>query len=245
MRFPLPTFAMMTPIEPTSHLDSRPAPPPKWVLWVLVGAVAGLYILGFATTGLTPKLLKDHPLALMALSPRYRNFLLVWNRVDFAPFLVVGVLRLLVSDPVYYLLGRFYGDGAIRWFENAMGGPQSGGQLVRLTEKWFGRFSVPLCAFFAGPIVCVLAGAAGVKPKRFFTLDAIGTIGVVLVLRMFGRLLKSPLNWMVKFNSHNWKWLTVIAVLSTGFFLIKGGRAHKKFSSLGDLEELDRERRED
>ena len=141
---------MMTPIEPSPSLDSRPAPPPKWVLWTLVGTVAGLYILGFATAGLTPKLLKDHPLALMALSPRYRNFLLVWNRVDFAPFLVVGVLRLLVSDPVYYLLGRFYGDGAIRWFENAMGGPQGGGQLVPKCVVEFGQHQV---AFAGGVMV--------------------------------------------------------------------------------------------
>ena len=236
----------MTPIAPaTAATVERPPPPPRWVLWALVGVIAGLYVLGFATASLTPKLLKDHPLGLMALSPRYRNFLLVWNRVDFAPFLVVGVLRLLLSDPIYYLLGRFYGDGAIRWFENAMGGAQSGGQLVRLTEKWFGRFSTPLCAFFAGPIVCVLAGAAGVRPRRFFTLDAMGTIGVVLALRLFGRLLKRPVDWVVRFNSANWRWLTVIAVVGTVVFLVNGGRAHRRFSSLGDLEDLDRESRQD
>jgi membrane protein DedA with SNARE-associated domain len=220
-------------------------PPPKWVLWVLVSCVAGLYILGFVTASLTPKLLKDNPLGLIALSPRYRNFLLTWNRIGVLPFMVVGTLRLLVSDPIYFLLGRFYGDGAIRWFENAMGGPQGGGQLVRITEKWFKKVADVLCMFFAGPIVCVLAGAAGVRPRRFFTLDAMGTVVVVLVLRVFGRVLKSPVDWVTKFNAHYWKWLTAVAIVSTLIFLVNGGRAHKRFGALHDLEELDREARED
>ena len=235
----------MTPLSPSPDTATHRPPPPKWVLWLLVGSVAGLYVLGFVTASLTPKLLKDSPLALIALSPRYRNFLLTWNRIDVLPFVVVGTLRLLVSDPIYFLLGRFYGDGAIRWFENSMGGPEGGGRLVRITEGWFKKVSNLLSAFAAGPIVCVLAGASGMKPRRFFTLDALGTIVVVVVLRLFGRVLKSPVGAVTRFNAHYWKWLTIAAIVSTVIFLVNGGRAHKRLGSITELEELDREARED
>ena len=83
------------------------------------------------------------------------------------------------------------------------------------------------------------------KPRRFFTLDALGTVLVVLTLRLFGRVLKGPVDAVTRFNAHYWKYLTVLAIVSTLIFLVNGGRAHKRMGALTELEELDREARED
>jgi membrane protein DedA with SNARE-associated domain len=226
-----------TPHDRTTAGDERPERPP-WT-WVLVAGVIGLYVLGFTTTALTSKLLKDGRfLELIALSPRYRNYIAGAPRIDFAPYLVVGVLRLLVSDPLYFLIGKYFGDGALRWFENLMGGPEGGGKLITQTEKWWhsggGKVATVLSTFFAGPIICILAGTNKMNPKRFFALDAVGTVIIVLLLRLLAKPLKRPVDWLIKFNGNNWKAITAIAVVFVLVSLLRGGKDYiKNASSLG------------
>ncbi len=223
--------------EPINSIAETPKRP-SWT-WVLIAGVVGLYILGFATTALTSKLLQQGDfLPLIALSPRYRNYIVGAPRIDLVPYLVVGVLRLLVSDPLYFLVGRYFGDGAIRWFERLMGGPNGGGKLVTTTERWFhskdGKVAIVLSAFFAGPLVCILAGSAKMNPKRFFALDAVGTVVIVLVLRLFAKPLKPLMDWLIKFNGRNWKVLTAIAVVFVIFTVVTTGKDYlKNASSLG------------
>jgi membrane protein DedA with SNARE-associated domain len=211
---------------------------PRWTNLLILGAV-GLYVLGFVTTTLTSKLLNDHPLGLIALSPRYRNFILTANRIDIAPFLVVGVLRLLASDPLYYLIGKYFGDSAIRWFTRMLGGAEGGGKLIVKVEKWFNGprrwVAYALSTFFAGPIVCILAGAGKMRARTFFILDAIGTVIVVLVLKLFSEPLDPVVKRIVAFNGKYTKWITIVAVVSVVLSLTLGGKKDglKKASSLG------------
>ncbi len=227
--FPTPIVMSTEPLKP---------PRPKWT-WILIAGVIGLYILGFATTALTSRLLKDQQyLGLIALSPRYRNFLLGASKIPFATFMVVGVARLLVSDPLYFLIGKHFGDGALRWFEKMLGGPDAGGKLIATTEKWFnkagGRVAMVLSAFFAGPIVCILAGATKMNVKKFFVLDFFGTIVVVLLLKLMAKPLQPLVDWLIKANSKYWKYFTVIAVVFVIFSLMRGGKDYvKNASSLG------------
>jgi membrane protein DedA with SNARE-associated domain len=227
--FPTPIVMSTEPLQP---------PRPKWT-WILVAGVIGLYVLGFTTTALTSRLLKEKQyLELIALSPRYRNFLLGASKIAFGKFMVVGVARLLVSDPLYFLIGKHFGDSALRWFEKMMGGAESGGKLIGTTEKWFnkagGRVAMVLSAFFAGPIVCILAGAAKMNAKKFFVLDFFGTIVVVLLLRLLAKPLQPGVDWLINANKKYWKYFTVIAVVFVIFSLMRGGKDYvKNASSLG------------
>ena len=72
-----------------------------------------------------------------------------------------------------------------------------------------------MALFFAGPIICVLAGAARLNPKRFFTLDVIGTVGVVLALRLFSKQIEGPIGSFNRFNANNSKWLLVLTITTT------------------------------
>jgi membrane protein DedA with SNARE-associated domain len=180
---------------------------PTWLGGVLIGCVAALWILGFITGGAAPELLKNHPLTLMALSPRYRWMVIASPKISLVPFMGVGVIRLLASDPIYFMLGWVYGDKALEFFEDAMGKP-----AMESTQRFFVRAGTVMALFFAGPIICVLAGAARLNPKRFFTLDLIGTVAVVAVLRMFSKQIEGPINSFLHFNAKYSRWLLVVTV---------------------------------
>jgi membrane protein DedA with SNARE-associated domain len=189
-------------------LDGRQ--PPTWLGPILVAIVAGLWIMGFATSSLAPKLLKDHPLGLMALNPRYRYMVIGAPRIDALPFYLVGILRLLASDPVYFLLGWVYGEKALGFFEDALGK-----QTMDSTRKFFLKAGTVMALFFAGPIICVFAGAARMNPKKYFTLDIIGTCIIVFALRQFSDAMSGFINGLLRFNDRNAKWLMVITIVTT------------------------------
>ena len=67
----------------------------------------------------------------MGMNARNRNLALVATHVAPVPYYVVGTLRLLVSDPLFYLLGWWYGDGAVRWVENRWDEDRPGAPLGR------------------------------------------------------------------------------------------------------------------
>ena len=191
---------------------------PKWLGGVLIACVAALWILGFATGGAAPELLKNHPLTLMALSPRYRYMVVASPKVDLLPFMGIGVIRLLASDPIYFMLGWVYGDKAIAFFEDALGKP-----AMDSTRNFFVKAGTVMALFFAGPIICVLAGAARLKPKRFFTLDVVGTFCVVLALRVFAKQIEGPINSFLRFNAKYSKWLLVLTVTTTVIIVLRIG----------------------
>ena len=83
-----------------------------------------------------PTLVNDHPLLLIILSPSNRNFVFVADQIDPVSYFVVGTLRLLAPDPLFFLLGRWYGDAAITWMERRT---PTYGQLMRTLERWFAK----------------------------------------------------------------------------------------------------------
>ena len=59
-----------------------------------------------------PTLVDTHPAWLIALNARNRNLILVSNYLDPWTFYGIGIVRLLISDPLFFLLGYWYGDAA-------------------------------------------------------------------------------------------------------------------------------------
>ncbi len=228
----------LTNSSPETVAEPASPPRPKWT-WILIAGVIGLYILGFTTTALTSKLLKDeHFLGLIALSPRYRNYIIGSPRIDLVPYMLVGVGRLLISDPLYFLIGKYFGDSAIRWFERLMGGPEAGGKLIATTERWFhsrnGKTAIVLSTFFAGPIICILAGSTKMNPRKFFSLNAVGTVIVVMLLRIFAEPLKPATDALVRFNGKYWKYFTAAAVVFVLIAVMRSGKDYvKNASTLG------------
>ncbi len=126
------------------------------MLILLVTPIVIITTMGFIASAFTPTLATKHPLLMIALDARNR-FLVLARNVDLVPFVIVAVLRRSFSDPLFYLLGRFYGENALRWLQKKGGA----GDLVPFTEKLFKKAGYPMVFAFPGAIVCALAGQTG------------------------------------------------------------------------------------
>lgn len=187
----------------------QPRRPSRRTLILLVTPIVALIAIGTVANASTSWLVANHPLALIALEARNRNLLLVANQVDLLPFVVVGVVRRMISDPLFFLLGHLYGPDALRWAERRLGG---GERLVALTERGFRRAAGAMVFLFPGALVCVLAGVTGMRPIVFGALNLAGTLVAVLVLRAFAGILESPLERLLAWNERNVGWLTAVLV---------------------------------
>ncbi len=177
------------------------------MLVLLIAPIVVLSTLGTIATALTPTLAANHPLLLIAMDARNRMLILA-REVDLVPFLVVGVLRRSLSDPLFYLLGRFYGESAIRWLEKKGGG----GGLVTLTERIFKRAGYPMVFAFPGAIVCALAGTTGMSPVGFMIANLAGTLTSVIAVRLFSDAVASPVEWLLDFFRRNMVAATTVSV---------------------------------
>ncbi len=167
---------------------NRP-PRVRTLLWPIVAFT----VLGVVGTALTPPLAARHPLLLIAMEARDRNLLLA-RHVGVAVFLVVGSLRRLISDPFFYLLGRYHGRVGVAWLQR-----HGGGRVVAATVRAFRRAAYPMLVVFPGAVVCTLAGDAGVPPAAFGTIVVIRTIVVVLMIRFVGNVFAGPVDATIHF----------------------------------------------
>jgi hypothetical protein len=167
---------------------SRP-PRVRTLLWPIVVFTA----LGAVGTALTPPLAARHPLLLIAMEARDRNLLLA-RHVGVAVFVVVGSLRRLISDPFFYLLGRYHGRVGIAWLQR-----HGGGRVVAATVRAFRRAAYPMLVVFPGAVVCTLAGDAGVPPGAFGAIVVLRTIVVVLMIRFVGNVFGGPVDATIHF----------------------------------------------
>lgn len=199
------------PLPPATGSVPLPAGPDRRVITALVILVVAFWILGTVANALAPTLIADHPLVLVALEPRNRYLLLTASRVDLVPYLVFATFRRIASDPIYFALGHLYGDRAIRWMEDQAG--ERGGRFVRVVERGYRRFSKPAVFLFPGLVVCVLAGATGMRVRTFLVLNLIGTITAITALRLFADQLEPVLLPVTDWIDENQTVLTAVSVV--------------------------------
>lgn len=187
--------------------------------WLLAPVVV-LSIAGYITDILGPKLITEHPLLQMFFNPRNRYLLLAAPQVDAVPYYIVGFIRLILTDPIAYVLGWQYGDSAIRWVEQKMG--DSNG-LIRKIERWFGK-AAPLVILIAPSFNwCVLAGASRMKPKLFVALNITGTIGRLVLFRLAGDAFEDQLESVLDFVQRYQWWLVGLSFVIVAIQVGRGG----------------------
>jgi membrane protein DedA with SNARE-associated domain len=206
--------------------------PSRTKLVLLIGGITVVIVAGTIATLFTPALAAHHPLLLIALDARNRMLVLA-RRVDLVPFVVVSTLRRLASDPLYWLLGYWYGDRAIRWLQKKGGG----GELVVWTERLFAKAAYPMVFLFPGAVVCALAGATGMPFAAFLAVNLAGTIAAVIAVRLSSGLIAAPVDAFLEWVRDNlvpvtvgWIVLTVLAIVLNR--VVSGS----EIPSLGELE---------
>ena len=205
------------------------------MLIVVSTVLIGFVVAGYVGDALAPTLVDTHPLVLMLLNPRVRNLVLITNQLETTTYYVVGTLRLMLSDPLFYLVGFFYGDAAVRWIERKA---PTYGDLLRRVEKYFGRASYPMVAIAPNSYICLFAGAAGMPLAAFFTLNFMGTVVRLYLIRRFGVAFESPIDWVLEFIARYRIPLLVITVGLVVFSIWSEQRqGRSRVQALGHLEE--------
>ena len=179
-------------------------------------------------------LVNEHPAVFIALNPQNRSLALASSGLSALSFYVIGFLRLVGPDPLFFLLGRWYGDAAIRWMERKA---PSYGEMLRYLERGFDKARLPVVAFAPNNPVCLFAGAAGMSVGAFAVANVVGTVIRLVLIRAFSSAFEGPLG-SVKAFIGNYRWpLLVLSFVLVGLTLWsdrKGGR-----SGVGDLARMD------
>jgi membrane protein DedA with SNARE-associated domain len=167
------------------------------IAWLLApfGVVAATSIVA---DWIWPSLINDHPLLLLAMSAKNRFLLLTAPQLGALAFFVVGFARLLLTDPITYVLGRQYGEQALTWIEDKTSTAKPGRSFIRGAERLFER-SAPLVILIApSALWCMLAGAARMRVVTFITCNVVGTVARLTLFWFAADALRAPLESMLE-----------------------------------------------
>ena len=218
-------------IEEELEEEKEGPKPSRRTLILLVTPIIVITSMGVIATAFTPALAARHPLLLIALDSRNR-FLVLAREVDLLPFILVALLRRTFSDPLFYLLGRFYGQGALHWLEKKAGF----GPLVTVAEKFFKKAGYPMVFAFPGAIVCALAGQTGMPAAGFMVANVAGTLTAVLAVRRFSDAVSSPVEGLLDFFDRNIVVTTAVTVALVALSLVLNWAQGKLDPDLEELE---------
>ena len=231
--------------EPTADgahtaLPAHGTPPPdpldRLHLLVLIGPIIALVICTNIGNALFPTLSTENPLLLIALGAPNRNLIIASAQVPFVPYAVVGFLRLLAPDYFFYALGRHYGDRAITWMERRT---PTVGRMMRQLEQVFGKAGHVLVLIMPNNPVCLLAGAARMRPRVFWALNVVGTIGRLLLMWWIGQIFQDWIDAVLGFIADHRVPLLVVTI---GLVALSSAREWRAGSSeIQQLIELEEE----
>lgn len=227
--------------SPPTPSDHR-RPSNRVVALVAVPLIA-LTVLGYAGEALFPALAgtqegaedAQRPLVLIMLTPSLRNFGLMSTSLDPWSYFGLGVPRVLLTDPLYYLLGFWYGDAAIKWMERRT---RTMGTSLRQVEQSFAKYAYPI--LFALPYVFtnLLAGAARLRLWKVLLVRAAGITTRIALVRWLGwqfdGVLENILGWI---GEHRGPLLVVTVGLVLLTIIMELRRGETKVGALTHLEE--------
>jgi membrane protein DedA with SNARE-associated domain len=199
-------------------------------LTILLVPIVAFSVSGIVVGILAPTLINEHPLVVIFFQPINRWLILASTRVEVWEFFAVAFFRLVLTDPLYFLLGHWYGDGALDWIENKTG--NSG--MVPTLKRWFAKAGPAIVFLAPNAYVCVLAGASGMKVRLFVALNVVGTIGRLFLIKAFGDVFEPVLEPILDFiKRYQWQLVGVSVV----FFAIQSA-ANRRKGKKGEIESV-------
>jgi membrane protein DedA with SNARE-associated domain len=238
--------AVTGPEDAVGPASAATGAPSRSALAAVVVAIAALVVANNVGNALAAALLPDpadparssNPLLLIALSPAIRNQVAVANYVEPWQFLAVAGLRLLVADPLFFLLGRWYGDAGISWMERRS---PLAGETLREIERWFAK-AAPVVVFIASNnLVCTLAGASGMRRVTFWVANVAGTIARLVLILFLAGLAADQIDTVLTWIGDYRPWvigISVAAVAVVGLRQLRGARG--EIDQLRNLDERTR-----
>ncbi len=171
---------------PGSRDQSLPSPGARCVA-VLVGLLALMGAISFLGDAMSPVLLGQNRLALVALTPRSAYVVAAARDVPLPLLLLVAVARLGVADPVHFVLGREAGPAVLARAQRS--------RLLGRVARWLPSTSdnLWLSAVAISPTAktMVVAGGLDLPATRVAVANLSGTVARVLVVWTAGRAFPS------------------------------------------------------
>jgi membrane protein DedA with SNARE-associated domain len=217
-----PTVATDEPERGFQVQDRRP--PGQHTLKLLAAPIITLIVISTVGDASAPHLVDHHPLLLLAMNARNKNLILVTNYLDAPTYYVVGALRLLLSDPLFFLVGYWYGDAALDWMERRT---KSFGDLLRQVERWFGKAAYPLVFIAPNNYICMFAGASGMAVPGFFAVNIAGTLVRLYLIRRLGETFDEPIDDVIGFIRDYRLPLLIVSIALFGFLMLSELRQTK------------------
>ena len=212
----------------------RPGPPSALARNATIGILIAMVIANYLGGALFPSLVNGHPLTLILLNASNRHLALASGELTAPAFFLGGFARLIAPDLFFFLLGRWYGDAAIVWMERKA---PTYGELLRGLERWFDRARFPIVAIAPNNPVCLFAGAAGMSAAAFWTANVLGTIGRLILIRMFSSAFEDLLGPLRTFiGDYRWP-LTALSVVLVAVSILSDRRGGR--DGIGDLVTLE------
>lgn len=165
-------------------------------LTLLIAPIVVLTIASNVGDALATTLAPTRPLLLVLLNARNRNLILVTNDLGWVAFYFVATFRLLISDPLFFLLGRWYGEAALEWMERRT---RTWGETLRRVERWFAKATYPIVFVAPNNVFCLMAGAAGMSVTGFFLVNLAGTVARLYLIRRLGETFEAPIDSVLDF----------------------------------------------
>lgn len=191
----------------STTVDHRNQPDRRGVIWV--AAFVGLVVCTNVANAVFANWLTSRPLGLLGLSSRNRYLALtaIDSGIDWWSWVAVATVRLGAAATVCHMLGRVYGDQALRWFWKFMGMSEDG---VRQFERQFETAEVVLVPLFVGSnLVFVLSGAARSSWRRLVPLFLLGVAGRLALIWWLAHAFEAQLRRVVGFLT-DFQWPIII-----------------------------------
>ena len=221
---------MPPPTSPQSRHPSR-----RRVVSLVVAPLIVMVVAANSAFFLWPSLVDTHPLWLLTLSSQNRYLALTTNSLDAWSYYLVATLRLLAPDPLFFLLGSWYGAKAIGWMQRRA---PSLAASVTWVEKGFGKARYLVVFIAPNNMVSLLAGAVAMPPALFGILNVTGTIARLVLIRLLGNIFQAPIDAFLAFVK-DYRWYLIgasvlLVALSTWSDHRSGGGEVEALRHLGE-----------
>lgn len=158
--------------------------------------IAALAIADAIGAALSPYLLVERPLALLALNADDRHVILMAGRVEYWAVLAVAIPRRTLTALAAYGFGAFYGRRAIAW---AARKSVRAAKIADWFERLLGRVGAPLLIVMPGYTLGVLSGVTGLRVRTFVAFHAIGQCMLLGADYFLGSLLSRWTDLLIAF----------------------------------------------
>lgn len=188
--------------------DGRPIP-----RWIVIG-LAILGVGGVVGTALSPYLLVEHPLLLVALAPDGHHILLAAPQAGFWPLFIIGGLRRVLGMVFTFALLAHFGPSGMKWAGNRW--PKLAG-VVQWFERLFARIGAPLLIVAPSYATVALAGASRMPWRTFLLPMVLGQLAFTAGTLLFGSSIQNLIDPILAFvSTYVWECTAVVALAVLG-----------------------------